>query len=284
MYHAAGTMRRPEPATALLLLGIFTVSLLPPAATRAAAADTWDLRQISADERRRVIGGEIVPFTVAERTDRDLAAGAMMFLPLPVPRVGDYLAESELAVRDPGVVSWGALPERAEAASLAKLRLSPAEADELLDARPGSVWNLSGAEMEALRAMRSMLPAASRTLQAESVSAQYRAILLRRTQAYRAGGLDAIDPYARRGGTTADPAAELRLAAEDARAHRCGPLCGRWSIRFAPAELMIIPECYGFRGRVIWSSGQPNLFRPSAILRRPYPRQLHREGWRRRDR
>jgi hypothetical protein len=218
MYHAAGTMRRPEPATALLLLGIFTVSLLPPAATRAAAADTWDLRQISADERRRVIGGEIVPFTVAERTDRDLAAGAMMFLPLPVPRVGDYLAESELAVRDPGVVSWGALPERAEAASLAKLRLSPAEADELLDARPGSVWNLSGAEMEALRAMRSMLPAASRTLQAESVSAQYRAILLRRTQAYRAGGLDAIDPYARRGGTTADPAAELRLAAEDARA------------------------------------------------------------------
>ncbi len=217
MYHAAGTMRRPGPATALLTLGIFTASLLPPAAARAFAADTWDLRQMSADERRRVIGGEIVPFTVAERTDRDLAAGAMMFVPLPVTRIGDYLAESELAVRDPGVVSWGALPERGEAASLAKLRLGPAEADELLEARPGSVWNLSGTEMDGLRAMRSMLPVASRTLQAEAVSTQYRAILLRRTQAYRSAGLDAVEPYARRGGTTTDPAAELRLAAEDAR-------------------------------------------------------------------
>ena len=217
MYHAAGTMRRPGPATALLMLGIFTASLLPPAAARAPAADAWDLRQMSADDRRRVIGGEIVPFAVAERTDRDLAAGLMMFLPLPVPRVGDYLAEAELAVRDPGVVSWGALPERAEAASLAKLRLGPAEADELIDARPGSVWNLSSTEMDGLRAMRAMLPVASRALQAESVSTQYRAILLRRTQTYRARGLDGVEPYARRGGTTTDPAAELRLAAEDAR-------------------------------------------------------------------
>src|SRR5262245_47237341 len=210
-------MRRPGPATALLMLGIFTASLLPPAAARSPAADAWDLRQMSADDRRRVIGGEIVPFAVSERTDRDLAAGLMMFLPLPVPRVGDYLAEAELAVRDPGVVSWGELPERGEAASLAKLRLGPAEADELLDARPGSVWNLSATEMDGLRAVRSMLPLASKALQSESVSTQYRAVLLRRTQAYRAAGLDAVEPYARRGGATTDPAAELRLAADDAR-------------------------------------------------------------------
>src|SRR5262249_15526020 len=101
MYHAAGTMRRPGAATAPLALGIFAPSLLPPAAARASAADTWDLRQMSADERRRVGSGEIVPFSVAERTDRDLAAGVMMFLPLPVTRVGEYLAESDLTVRDP---------------------------------------------------------------------------------------------------------------------------------------------------------------------------------------
>ena len=217
MYHATETMRGPGPATALLTLAVLALPLLPPASPRATAADTWDLRQMTADERRRIIGGEIVPFHVAERTDRDLAAGVMMFLQLPVARVGEYLADAELAVRDPGVVNWGVLPERAEAASLVKLRLGAAEADELLDARPGSVWNLSSAEMDGLRAVRSMLPAASRSLQAESVSTQYRGILLRRTQAYRTSGLDAVEPYARRGGTTTDPAGELRLAAEDAR-------------------------------------------------------------------
>jgi hypothetical protein len=217
MYHATETMTRPEPATTLLTLGVLALSLLPFAPARVAAADTWNPRQMSPDERRRVIGGEIVPFNVAERTDRDLAAGVMMFLSVPVARVGEYLAESELAVRDAGIVNWGALPEGGEAASLAKLRLGPAEADELLDARPGSAWNLSSTEMDGLRALRAMLPAASRTLQAESVSTHYRGLLVRRTQAYRTGGLDAIEPYARRGGTTTDPAGELRLAAEDAR-------------------------------------------------------------------
>jgi hypothetical protein len=217
MYHATGTMRRRGLATALLTLGILASSLVSPAIPRASAADTWDLRQISADDRRRLIGGEVVPFAVAERTDRDLATGVMVFLQLPVARVGEYLTEAELAVRDPGVVGWGALPERAEAASLAKLRLGPSEADELLDARPGSVWNLSTAEMDGLRALRSMLTTGSRALQAEAVSTHYRGLLLQRTQAYRTGGLDAIEPYARRGGTTTDPAAELRGAAEDAR-------------------------------------------------------------------
>jgi hypothetical protein len=86
-----------------------------------------------------------------------------------------------------------------------------------MDARPGSVWNLSSAEMDGMRAVRSTAGGTAKPAQAEAASVQYRALLLRRAQAYRAGGLGGIEPYARRGGGATDPGGELRLAAEDAR-------------------------------------------------------------------
>jgi hypothetical protein len=220
MYHAIRAMRR-RTALATAMIGVLGILGPPPTilalrSARAAAA-AWDLRQISADERRRLLAGEIIPLAVAERTDRDLAAGVMAFLPLPLTRVGEHLAESELAVRDPGVTRWGGLPERAGPAALAGLRLGASEADELLVARPGSLWNLSSAEMDGLRSLRLALEGTARSALAEAASVQYRALMLRRTQAYRAGGLGAIEPYARRGGGATDPGAELRLAVEDAR-------------------------------------------------------------------
>ncbi|HKZ05732.1 MAG TPA: hypothetical protein VJU81_09715 [Methylomirabilota bacterium] len=208
--------------TALATAGLGPLAFLafPSAWTSrpAWAADTWDLRQISADERRRLLAGEALPFPVAERTDRDLAAGVVLYLPVPAARVGEHLVEAELAVRDPGVTAWGVLPERASPEDLAKLRLGPAETEEILEAQPGSVWNLSSRELEALRALRPALagPARSGLAQA-STSLHYRTVLLHRARAYRTGGLAAIEPYARRGGAVVDPGAELRLAAEDTR-------------------------------------------------------------------
>ncbi len=201
---------------ALVTLVVFATAaatVVFPAGADAAEA-TWDIRPLSADDRRRLLAGETVPFNVAERTDRDLAGGVMVYVAVPFARVSEHLAESELAVREPAIAGWGALAERAGPDALAKLRLGPAEADELMDARPGSVWNLSGAEMDRMRAVRSTAGGAAR---AEAASVQYRALLLHRAQAYRAGGLGGIEPYARRGGSSTDPGAELRLAAEDAR-------------------------------------------------------------------
>lgn len=203
-------------ALTLVLVGAPALSLVSPAPAEAVEA-TWDIRLLSVDDRRRLLAGETVPFPVTERTDRDLAGGVMLFVAAPFARVAEYLAESELAVREPGILGWGALPERAGPDALARLRLGPAESDELLDARPGSVWNLSGAEMDGLRALRPRLGQAAKAAQVEAASVQYRALLLQRAQAFRARGLGGIEPYARRGGTAADPGGELRLAAEDAR-------------------------------------------------------------------
>src|SRR5258705_690318 len=203
-------------ALTLILLGALAASFVSPAPVDAVEAP-WDIRLLSVDERRRLLAGETVPFNVAERTDRDLAGGVMAYVAAPFTRAAESLAESELAVREPGVVGWGALPERAGPDALARLRFGLAESDELLDARPGSAWNLSGAEMDGLRALRLRLGQAAKAAQAEAASVQYRALLLHRAQAYRAGGLGGIEPYARRGGATTDPGGELRLAAEDAR-------------------------------------------------------------------
>jgi hypothetical protein len=219
MYHAERAMRR-RTALGMVGLGLLAVfaSRAPWPGSPAWAADTWDLRQLSADDRRRLLAGETVSFSVAERTDRDLAAGVVLYLPLSAARVGEYLAEAELAVREPGVSAWALLPERATPEDLGRLRFGAAETEELLDARPGSVWNLSNGEIEAIRALRPALAGSARAgLAQASTSLQYRKLLLHRAQAYRTGGLGGIEPYARRGGAVTDPAAELRLAAEDAR-------------------------------------------------------------------
>ncbi len=219
MYHATRTMRR---RTALVTAAVAMAVLHGPAgswrrAARAAEA-TWDPRQLSADDRGRLLAGEIVPVPVAERTDRDLASGVAGYLPLPVARVGEYLSEAELAVQDPGVTAWAAVREGASPEALGRLRLGAAETEELLESRPGSVWNLSSAEMEGLRALRPALGGPARAgLAQATTSAQYRTLLLRRAEAYRAGGLAAVEPYMRPGGGVTDPAAELRQTVEDAR-------------------------------------------------------------------
>jgi hypothetical protein len=90
------------------------------------------------------------------------------------------------------------------------------EAQEVLDAAPGSRFNLSTAEIEAFNAARARVRSGDRTATLEAAAGQWRVVLLQRAQAFRGRGLEGIAPYARRRGT-ADPAALLRAAAGDAR-------------------------------------------------------------------
>src|SRR5207247_7028923 len=92
------------------------------------------------------------------------------------------------------------------------------EAQALLDAAPGSQFNLSRQEIEAFRALKTKLAGAGKSAVLDAVSAQYRLLLFQRWQSYQAAGLGGIAPYARRSEAVSDPAAELRAAAVDARA------------------------------------------------------------------
>ena len=110
------------------------------------------------------------------------------------------------------------------------------EAGNLLDAAPGTRFNLSASEIATLRALRDATASVSQPGMAEKVWDTYRGLLRQRLQAYQQGGLGALAPYTRSGGGITDPAAELRTAIADVdRVGRDGPELRDTLLRFPAA-------------------------------------------------
>jgi hypothetical protein len=201
--------------------------VIPSGATLSWAADTpgadegqtLDVRRLSAEQRRRLLAGETLIYAVPESSDVELGAGVAIYLPVPLGRVAEVLTSPELVLRDANITASGPIAADATTAALRGFRLAGGElgeAQELLEATPGAYFNLSTAEIEAFRALRTTVRPNDRAAVLGAVSEQWRALLVQRAQAFRARGLDGVAPYARRGGP-ADPAALLRAAADDAR-------------------------------------------------------------------
>ncbi|HYB43056.1 MAG TPA: hypothetical protein VEL75_14860, partial [Candidatus Methylomirabilis sp.] len=165
---------------------------------------------------RRLVQGDAVSYPVSENSDRELAVGLAAFVRAPLSQVAEFLASGDLIVQDSGVTAYGAI---AEPAALSALRFSGSERDEaegLVAASPGSRFNLSTAEIEALQSLRASIGGPGRSSMVDLVSEEYRKLLRLRWQAYQQAGLAGIAPYARGGGAVMDPAGELRSAAGDA--------------------------------------------------------------------
>jgi hypothetical protein len=205
-------------ALAVTPLGVGTV--LPPLTSEAATgAELLDRVQISPAERRRLEGGAIASYPVPEGSERELAAGLAMLVPSPLDRVGEALIAGELIAQDTGISAAGVLPDRAEPDTLPATRFTGEErreAEGLAEAAPGTRFNLSPAEIEALRRLAGSLAGAGEAEWLARVSDEYRRLLRDRWLAYRASGLPAVAPYARADGTLTEPAADLRRSAEDA--------------------------------------------------------------------
>jgi hypothetical protein len=206
---------------AAALAGLLCLPLPAGIAAAQSAEDgqVLDVRRLSAEQRRRLLAGDTIGYQVAETTETELGAGMAIYLPVPLARAAEVITSPDIVVKDPSNTAWGPLAPNATVAALAGYQLSAAEvaeAQDAFDAAPGGRLNLSTAEIEAFRAARAVLRGADRAAVAESGAAQWRVLLLQRAQAFQARGLQGVVPYARRGGGT-DPAAVLRVAAEDAR-------------------------------------------------------------------
>jgi hypothetical protein len=84
-------MRRSSRAGAAGLLGISLLTDLvapgiAPAAKTSVVNEVQDLLQISAEQRRRLVRGEVVSYSVAENSERELAVGFAMIVPVPMVR------------------------------------------------------------------------------------------------------------------------------------------------------------------------------------------------------
>ena len=209
-------------ALGLVGIGLLTELVAPgvaPAAEPSVVNEVQDLLQLSADQRRSLARGEVVSFPVTENTERELAVGLAMLVSAPLGPVADYLASGQLIARDASISEFGRMPGEGSAGALAGTRFTSgerAEAESFLEAAPGTRFNLSLDEIEALRALRDSTGSSARTTAVEKASDAYWRFLQQRLQAYRRAGLGAIVPYARTGGAIRDPSIDLRLAAADA--------------------------------------------------------------------
>jgi hypothetical protein len=208
-----------------LVTGLAAARLAP--AAEPAGSEVLDLLQISALDRRRLVIGEIVSYPVSELSERELAVGLAVFVAAPASRVAEYLTSGQVIARDATIADFGIVPEPMATEPLPGTPLVKSEREEagsLLDVAPGTRFNLSAAEMAALRALRETTASMAPVAMAEKVWDAYRGLLRERLQAYQQGGLAALAPYTRGGGAVTDPATELRLAVADIdRVGRAGP-------------------------------------------------------------
>jgi hypothetical protein len=185
------------------LLGLASIAQAQPTA-EAVLTDMG----VSEADKQRVLKGEYVSATISEVSDRDVSNSIVFMVKTTPDALAKQLVAGELTTGDSQIKAHGTLRGDGSPTDMAGLKVSSAEAQSFVKAKPGAALNLSASEITALNA----LPSSDQNV----VQAKLNEILLARYRAYRAGGLAGIAPYDR-GGKTADVAAELRKATEAAK-------------------------------------------------------------------
>ena len=116
-------MRRSSRAAAASLLGISLLTDLvatgvAPAAETSVVNEVQDRLQISAEQRLRLVRGEVVSYSVTENSDREIAVGFATILQVPLSEIADYLASGQLITQDDTISDFGAVPDAALAGAL----------------------------------------------------------------------------------------------------------------------------------------------------------------------
>ena len=198
--------------------------------------------------------GDVVFFNVTENNEKELAAGAAMYFPAAPSKMIGLIKNKGLASIDTEVIAEGAIPSQAtlDAFKGFSFKAGSDEAASFLAAKPGSQFNLSTEEFQALQATSSAQP--------DAASQAYRKILLQRWQAYRKNGLKGIALYDRGNGTEANPGGELRTATQNSKilARYFPELYKAW-LNYPAALPAGAEETFFWRNRKVES-------RPTAIL------------------
>lgn len=164
--------------------------------------------------------GEIVAYDVSETSQKELAIGVAMILPVALPQIVDYIKRGNLGSSESNIVASGSLSNNVDVNSFKKFAFTDKQLDEakaFLEAEPGSEFNLSKSEFDSVKKLDDSLEDADDKTLLKAANQKYREFLVQRLQAYRKSGLSGIAAY-NRGSGNADPAAELRNDAVNSKA------------------------------------------------------------------
>lgn len=164
--------------------------------------------------------GEIVSYEVSETSQKELAIGVAMILPVDLPKIVDYIKTGHLSSTEGDIIVSGTLPATADVNSFKKFGFSGKQMDEaeaFLEAEPGDEFNLSKQEFDQLKNLKDSQEHMDKKTLLKTANQTYREFLLQRLQTYRKSGLSGIGAYSR-GSGEASAATELRTDATNSKA------------------------------------------------------------------
>lgn len=150
--------------------------------------------------------GNVVSFNIDENNEKELAVGAIIYVPALPTEIIEFIKHKNMASVDADVISQYAIPTHVSLETFNGINFEGEhnEAVNFLAAKPGSLFNLSTQELQALQVIS--------PTQTHLASQAYNKILLHRFHAYLNNGLKGIATYDRGAGKEADPSEELLTA------------------------------------------------------------------------
>ncbi len=174
---------------------------------------------ISVEQISQLDRGEIVTYEVSETSQKELAVGVAMYMPVQLAQVLEYLKRGNLIIQDSNITASGLIPDNADINTFKKFAFGEKQLDEataFLKAEAGNKFNLSKQEIEALQSLLPKPDDIDKKILLKTASQKYREILLQHWKDYRKSGLAGISAYSR-DGSNADPATELRTDAVNSK-------------------------------------------------------------------
>lgn len=163
---------------------------------------------LPADTMQRVMAGEFVTEDVDPSVERDLSIAIAFFIKKASPgEISKEIMAGDLITADAQVQAHGEITGDGSLTDFTSLPMNSDTAKVYANAEAGSALNLSTSEIAAFKALPDGTPPA--------VKKQLQAMLLARVQSYKSSGLGGISTYDR-GGSAADPAADLHRATDAA--------------------------------------------------------------------
>src|SRR4029453_5324931 len=95
------------PALGCLLIGPAVTWAADPTADE---GQTLDVRRLSSEQRRRLLAGETISYSVPQTNDVQAATGGAMYLPVPLARAAEVLTSPEMVLRDSNITASGPIP------------------------------------------------------------------------------------------------------------------------------------------------------------------------------